>query len=105
MTGAAPCASSSHSVGRARKFAVAVAAGDVGKDDRRQGAGAMQLLAAPVDMTAFGQIAQHALELGAIGILGAECARDLAGADIAGVLADESQKLVTRGEGVSCHAA
>ena len=65
----------------------------------------MQLLAPPLDVAAFGQIAQHALELGAVGILGAECARDLAGADIAGVLADESQKLVARGKGVSCHAA
>ena len=36
MTGGAPCASSSHSVGRASKLAVAVAAGDVGEHDRRQ---------------------------------------------------------------------
>ena len=93
-------------LGRARQeLAVAVAAGDVGKNDRRQRTGAMQPLSAPFDVTAFGQVAQHALELGAVGVFGAERAGDLAGADIAGALADESQKLVTRGEGVSCHAA
>jgi hypothetical protein len=44
----------------------------------------------PFDVTAFGQIAEHALEFGAVGVLGAESAGDLARADIAGVLADES---------------
>ena len=77
--------------GRAREqFAVAVAAGDVGKDDRRQTAGAMQPFPVPFDVTAFGQIAEHALEFGAVGVLGAESAGDLARADIAGALADES---------------
>ena len=59
--------------GRPREqFAVAVAAGDVGEHDRRQAAGAMQPLSAPLDMSAFGEFAQHALERGAVGILGAE---------------------------------
>ncbi len=86
--------------GRPRdKFAVAVPAGDVANDHGRQGAGAVQLLSEALDMTAVGQFAQHALKLGAIGILGAERAGHFAGADIAGVLADESQKLIARGEG------
>jgi hypothetical protein len=63
----------------------------------------MQPLSAPFNVTAFGQIAQHALELGAVGIFGAEGAGDLACADIARTLADESQKLVARGEGGSFH--
>ena len=90
--------------GRPRQqFAVAVAAGDVGEHDRRQGAGAVQPLPVPFDMTAFGQLAQHALECGAVGILGAEGARDLAGADIAGALADEGKELLARGQGGSFH--
>jgi hypothetical protein len=50
----------------------------------------MQPFPVPFDVTAFGQIAEHALEFGAVGVLGAESAGDLARADIAGVLADES---------------
>ena len=48
--------------------------------------------------TTFGQFAQHVLERGTVGILGAEGAGDLAGADIAGALADEGEKLLARGE-------
>ncbi len=65
--------------GRPRqKFAVAVAAGDVGEHDGRQRAGVMQPLAPAVDLTFVGEFAQHAVERGAVGILGAEGARDLA---------------------------
>ena len=85
--------------GRPRQeFAVAVAAGDIGEHDRRQGAGTVQPLSSPLDVTAFGQFAQHVLERGTVGILGAERAGDLAGADIAGALADEGEKLLARGE-------
>ena len=90
--------------GRARQqFAVAVAAGDVGEHDRRQGAGVMQPLAALLDVSVVGEFAQHALERRAVGILGAEGARDLARADLAGVLANEGEKLLARGEGGSFH--
>ena len=52
--------------------------------------GRCSLFPVPFDVTAFGQIAEHALEFGAVGVLGAESAGDLARADIAGALADES---------------
>src|SRR6516164_10310148 len=45
-----------------QKLAIAVAAGDVGENDRRQSAGVMQPFAPAVDATFVGQIAQHALE-------------------------------------------
>ena len=71
--------------GRPRqKFAVAVAAGDVGEHDRRQRAGVVQPFAPAVDVAFVGKFAQHAFERGAVGILGAEGARDFARADLAG---------------------
>ena len=81
------------------QFAVAVARGDVGDHDVRQGAGMMQLLAAALDRAFVGKLAQHALERGAVGILQAEGARDLAGADLAGLLADEGEEVVFGGSG------
>src|ERR1700733_14819206 len=63
----------------------------------------MQPLPVPLDVAALGQLAQHVLERRAIGVLGAKGARDLAGADIAGTLADELEKLLARGEGGSFH--
>jgi hypothetical protein len=65
----------------------------------RQGAGMMQFLAATLDAAGVGQLAQHALELGAVGILHAEGARDLAGADLAALRADEGEDVVFAGEG------
>jgi len=59
----------------------------------------MQLLAAALDQALVGEFAQHALERGAIGVLEAERARDLAGADLAGLLADEGEEVVSGGEG------
>ena len=77
--------------GRPRQqFAVAVAAGDVGEDDGRQRAGVVQALSALLDVPAVGEFAQHLFERGAVGILGAECAGNLARADLAGMLTDES---------------
>jgi hypothetical protein len=82
-------------LGRAgQKFAIAVTAGNVGENDRRQRAGVMQPFAPAIDATFIGQIAQHALERGAICILGAEGARDFADADLAALFADEGDKFL-----------
>ncbi len=59
----------------------------------------VQLLAPLLDRAFVGQVAQHALELGAQRVLQAEGTRDLAGADVAGMLADESEKFSLGGEG------
>src|SRR5215468_4637260 len=91
ILGAGPCSASSHSVGSAIS--------DVAEHDGGQGAEVMQLLAAALDAALVGKLAQHALERGAIGILQAERARDLAGADLAGLLADEGEKVVFGGKG------
>ena len=97
--GAGPCASSSHSSGVAMRSPSAVARGDVGEHGRGQRAGVMQLLAALLDRAFVGEFAQHALELGAHGVLEAEGAGDLAGADFAGLLADEGENVSLGGEG------
>ena len=86
--------------GRQRdQLAVAVARGDVGEHDVGQGAGMVQLLAAALDAAFVGELAQHALERGAVGVLQAEGARDLARADLAGLLADEGEEVVFGGKG------
>ena len=86
--------------GRQRdQLAVAIAGGDVGQHDLRQGPGLMQLLAAALDLAVVGELAQHVLERDAVGILHAERARDLARADFAGLLADEGKKVVFGGKG------
>ena len=73
--------------GRQRdQLAVGVARGDVGDHDLGQGPGMMQLLAAALDAAFVGELAQHVLERGAVGVLHAEGARDLARADLAGLL-------------------
>jgi hypothetical protein len=77
-----------------QELAIAVAAGDVGENDRRQSAGVMQPFAPAIDAAFIGQIAQHALERGAIRILGAEGARDFADADLAASFADEGDKFL-----------
>ena len=76
------------------QFAVGVAAADIGQHDRGQGAGMMQLLLALIHAALVGELAQHALELGAVGVLEAEGARDLARADTARLLADEGEDLL-----------
>ena len=82
-------------LGRAgQKFAIAVAAGDVGENHRRQSPGVMQPFTPALDPTFIGQIAQHALERGAICILGAERTRDFADADLAASFADEGDKFL-----------
>ena len=80
--------------GRPRqKFAVAVAAGDVGQHDGRQRAGMVQAFAAPIDDAFVAKLSQHAIERRAVRVLGAERARDLARADLAATFADEGDKL------------
>src|SRR5665213_427799 len=59
----------------------------------------MQFLAALFDRAVVFEIAQHALELGAHGILEAEGAGDLAGADLAAPLADEGENVSLGGKG------
>ena len=85
--------------GRPRQqLAVFISAGDVGEDDRRQRAGVMQAFAAPVDAAVLGEFAQHAIERRAVGVLGAELARDLARGDLAAALADEGDKFFAGGQ-------
>jgi hypothetical protein len=82
-------------LGRPRQqFAIAVAAGNVGEDDRRQSAGVMQSFALPIYAAFIGQFAQHALECGAVGILRPKGARNLPDADFAAVLADKVDKFL-----------
>jgi hypothetical protein len=82
-------------LGRAcHQFAVAIAAGDVGDNDRRQSAGVMQAFATPVDLSVVGEFAEHAIERGAIRIFGAKGARDLSDADLAAAFADEGDKFI-----------
>jgi len=64
-----------------------------------QAAGLVQLLAAALDCTLFGELAQHALERRAVGVFQSEGAGDFAGADLAGRLADEGEEVVFGGEG------
>ena len=71
------------------QFAVAVAAGDVGHHGRRQRRRLVDLLAALGDRAFVGEFAQDALQLDAVGVLQAELARDLAGADLSRMRADE----------------
>ena len=89
------------------QLAVAVARGDVGHHDVGKGAGTVQLLVAALDNAVVGELAQHALEGGAVGVLEPEGARDLAGADLAGLLADEGNDVVfgreVRFGGGACH--
>ena len=60
----------------------------------------VELLAVLLDVAFVGEVAQHLFEGGAVGILEAEGARDFAGADLAGFLADEGEQVFLRGEGV-----
>jgi hypothetical protein len=81
--------------GRAsQELAVAVAASDVRKHNRRQSASVTQPFAPPIDTAFIGQIPQHTLERGAIGILGAEGARNLPDADLAAAFTDERDKFL-----------
>ena len=91
--GAGPCASSSHSSGVAMRSPSVSRRGHVGEQGRGQGAGVMQLLAPLLDQALVGEVAQHALELGARGVLQAEGAGDLAGADLAGAVPDEGEEV------------
>ncbi len=80
-------------VGRGDEIAVAIARGHVGEHGRGQGACVVQLLALLVDCAFVAEFAQHALELDAHGVLEAEGTGDFAGADFAGLFADESENV------------
>src|SRR5713101_3413507 len=67
--------------GRCDQFAVAIASGDVGHHGRRQACGFAYFLAAFGDHAFVGELAQDAFQFGAVGVLQAEFARDLAGSD------------------------
>ena len=85
--------------GRPRqKFAVGIAAGDVGEHNGRQSAGIVQALAQTIDLACVGKLAQHAIERGAVGVLGAKRARDLARANLAAALTDKGDKLLAGGQ-------
>ncbi len=85
-------------VGRGDEIAVAVARGDVGEHGGGKGAWAVQFLAILFDRAIISKLAQHALEFGAHGVLEAESTGDFAGADFAGLLCDESEKVGLGGE-------
>ena len=59
----------------------------------------MQLLAPFLDRAFVGQFAQHALEFGTHRVFQPECARDFAGADFSGLVADEGEYVGFGGEG------
>ena len=80
-----------------QKLAVTVAAGNIDNHDGRQRAGMVQALAPAFDAAVFGEITQHAVERGAVRILGAESARNLTHADFAAAFADEGDKLFRDG--------
>src|SRR6266700_972378 len=76
--------------GRRRdQFAIVVASGDVCDQGCGQGRGLGDLPAALGDGAAVGQLAQDALQLGAVGVPQAELARDLLGPDLSGIRANE----------------
>jgi hypothetical protein len=83
---------------RARqKLAVGVASGNVGEHHRRQRAGMMQSLPAAVDAAVVSELAQHAVERRAVGVLGAEGFGDLARGHLPAALADEGDQFVAGG--------
>src|SRR6202012_5924767 len=71
------------------QLAVGIPRRDVGQQRRRQLRALGDLLAVLLDGACVGEFAQETLELGAVGIFEAEFARDLLGADLAGIGADE----------------
>ena len=81
------------------QFAVGVASGDVGEHHIGQHARVVELLAPRLDGAGVGEVAQHLFEGGAIRILETEGAGDLAGADLAGFLADEGEQVLPGREG------
>ena len=76
--------------GRCDQLAVGVTGRDVGQQGCRQLGGLGDLLALFLDGALVGEVAQNALQLGAVGVLQAELARDFPGADLAGIRADKS---------------
>src|SRR5262249_3674369 len=81
------------------ELAVGIAAGDVGEHDGGEGAGAVQLLAAPLDAAIVGELAQHALERDAVGVFHVEGASNLARPDLALLGGDKGEEILLGGEG------
>jgi hypothetical protein len=71
------------------QLAVGVAAGDVGDQCRGERVRLGHRVAFFLDGAVVGELAQHALELDAIGVLQAELARNFAGPDLSGICLDE----------------
>ena len=86
--------------GNRDQLAVGIAAGDVGEDDARQGAGVVELLAVLLDVAFVGEVAQHGFQRGAVCVLEPEGTGDFTGADLAGFLADEGKHVFFAGKGV-----
>jgi hypothetical protein len=59
----------------------------------------MQLLAPALHLALVGELAQHALQDGAIGIFEIECARDFARTNFSRLLGNESDEILLGGEG------
>ncbi len=81
------------------EFAVTIPLDDIGERDRRQGARLVQLLAVGLDGAIVGEIAKHALQLSAVGILQVEGARDFPRASLTCVVLDEGEQLLAGREG------
>jgi hypothetical protein len=58
----------------------------------------METLTLAIDLAFLGEIAKHAVEGSAVGILGAKSARDLAWTDFAAAITDERDELVAGGK-------
>src|SRR5579883_954204 len=86
--------------GRGDQFAVAVAAGDVGHHSGRQRCGLADLATLLLDGAIVGELAQQALELGAIGVFQPELAGDLLGPELAGIVADEGDNGLAIGKAI-----
>src|SRR5436190_19731529 len=76
------------------ELAMGVARRDVGDYHMRQCPGMMQLSAAAFEPAFIGELAQHALERRAVGVLHAEGAGNLARAYFSRPAADECDKIV-----------
>ena len=76
------------------QLAVRISLRDIREHHGRQRSRVMQFLAATLDLALVRELAQHAPELGAVGILHAEGAGDFAGAYSSALRADEGEDVV-----------
>ena len=78
---------------------VGIVGGDVGHHGRRQMRRLRDLLSLLLDRAFLGEVAQNPLQLGAVGVLQAELARNFPGADLAGICSDKGDDGVPRRKG------